>query len=786
MAQSTRPTSRPCVAITTYARPDGLAALLDDLERELPAGGVDLLVFDDATPHFAPALAARIDDLGGRLIRAAANHGKAGWWRWWNTILSELHALDAPAYYVLQDDLRLCSGFFERAERLWDSIEDPRKASLYLHVTPERGQLGTSCWTPVVAADAGEVVHSGWVDCAAFRGDRRLFDALGWHLEPIGARRWSTDSAVSSGVGQQLSLRAHGAGVGMYRAKASLALHDGAVSVMNADARARWPMHTVGFVDGQATASNLTRRRPHVFASLASIPGRTRHLQQVVDALVPQVDELAVYLNGYAAVPRWLKRDGVRVATSQEHGIRGDAGKFFWAGEGHGYRLVCDDDLAYPPGYVDRVIEGIERHGRRAVVGFHGAVLHDEILDYHRSRQVLHFSRGLAADTPVHVLGTGVAGFHSATLAVAPGDFPVPNMADLWLARLGQREQVPFVCLARVAGWLTDLPGSQDDSIYRRARARPAGTGPETGLVRSQGRWVLHRPATIAAPGIAAGALGDARPRPRRVALGPHRHPAPKAVEAPIERPPRPLRLVRLRARGASSSSATLVMPAGDHITQCIRQTGDFYERDLLDAIQASGPRGTFVDVGAHYGNHTAFFALECGADRVIAIEPSGEAIRGLRETVAANALGGAVDVRQMAAHPRWRHVEPEVGGHQVGRAETNSGHRRWVAAAVGDPGARVPAAPLDEIVAGAGPVGLVKVDTCGASADTLRSGIRTLRRDRPVIAAEAATPAERIALRALLTPLGYTERGPYCFTPTWIWEPVAHSTPPTGVRESP
>ena len=43
-------TPRPCVVITTYARPDSLALLLDDIERDQPAEGIDVRVYDDATP----------------------------------------------------------------------------------------------------------------------------------------------------------------------------------------------------------------------------------------------------------------------------------------------------------------------------------------------------------------------------------------------------------------------------------------------------------------------------------------------------------------------------------------------------------------------------------------------------------------------------------------------------------------------------------------------------------------------------------------------------------------
>ena len=90
---------RPCVVITTYARPDGLGRLL----------GLDVHVYDDATPHPDPATKARLHANGWSYRRAPVNHGKRGWWRWWNTILQDLQPHQAERFYVLQDDVRLCA-----------------------------------------------------------------------------------------------------------------------------------------------------------------------------------------------------------------------------------------------------------------------------------------------------------------------------------------------------------------------------------------------------------------------------------------------------------------------------------------------------------------------------------------------------------------------------------------------------------------------------------------------------------------------------------------------------
>jgi hypothetical protein len=230
-----------------------------------------------------------------------------------------------------------------------------------------------------------------------------------------------------------------------------------------------------------------------VSVSVASVPDRARGLAAVVQALLPQADLVHVYLNGYDTVPGFLDHPRIRVARSQRDGDRGDAGKFFWSDRVHGYHLVCDDDLRYPADYVESLVASIDAYGRAAVVGFHGAVLHEEIVDYHRSRTLSHFQRALPEDRVVHVLGTGVAGYHTTALTVRPSDFRTPNMADIWFALLGQRQRVPFVCLQREANWVRPAPGFYAASLY--ARARRAGSGDvseQTRTVRSQRPWRLH------------------------------------------------------------------------------------------------------------------------------------------------------------------------------------------------------------------------------------------------------------------------------------------------------
>ena len=236
--------------------------------------------------------------------------------------------------------------------------------------------------------------------------------------------------------------------------------------------------------------------------SLATIPSRVGMLQQVVKAVLPQVDRLNVYLNGFHSVPGFLQQPKITVVRSQDHGDHGDAGKFFWVDDVDGYHISFDDDVHYPPDTVDRLVRAVDHYGRRVAVAFHGAVIAPNPWNYYRSRTVYHCTQAVAADIPVHVLGTGSMCFHTGYMQVSRDDFPEPNMADIWFAMLGQQQKVPFLTLQRPKKYIVPMPVK--DSIFGSSRSRDLSrmdtAARQTELVRGQEPWHLHKPSVAEMP----------------------------------------------------------------------------------------------------------------------------------------------------------------------------------------------------------------------------------------------------------------------------------------------
>lgn len=241
-----------------------------------------------------------------------------------------------------------------------------------------------------------------------------------------------------------------------------------------------------------------------IIASFAAVPERQDVLPQVVEALLPQVDHLCVWLDRWVPhpIPACLRRDNVYVQPHAEQ--YGDRGKFcgVWhpgRSSGH-YHLICDDDLLYPPDYVRRLVAALDEHERKIAVGVHASTLRGaSFTSYRRNRgDVRHCLRTVTGDAWVNVLGTGTLAFHTDLFAytgvrLVPEDFAEPNMADVWFAIWAQRYKVPLLALGHRSGWLKLLVDPARPSIWNDGVAK--GDGIETAALNAAGLpWEVYTP----------------------------------------------------------------------------------------------------------------------------------------------------------------------------------------------------------------------------------------------------------------------------------------------------
>jgi hypothetical protein len=211
-------------------------------------------------------------------------------------------------------------------------------------------------------------------------------------------------------------------------------------------------------------------RLPRI-AAIATMPSRQEGLKTVLAAIRAQVEHVFVYLDGYAQVPDFLKGlGGVSVFHAEEVGDMHSASRLLCLRNLTQPTVVAlvDDDIHYPPNYVERLVEGLQLLDGGAVVGVHGRIFLPPHQSYVHHAVALHLSEGLPQARYVHEVGAGTCAFISERFPVDPTAWDNFDSSDISLAIEAQKRGLPRIAIARHAGWLRDIGKPQSDSLWAR------------------------------------------------------------------------------------------------------------------------------------------------------------------------------------------------------------------------------------------------------------------------------------------------------------------------------
>ena len=201
-------------------------------------------------------------------------------------------------------------------------------------------------------------------------------------------------------------------------------------------------------------------------ATIATLASRAETFQLVLPVIHAQVDHVFVYLDGYGALPSFLERfDRVTVRRAEDLHA---SSRFLCLEDLSAPTVVLtvDDDIIYPPDYVNHLVNALQQLGGQAVVGVHGRIFLPPHQSYVKDAAVLHFARGLEHARQVHELGTGTCAFISSNLELNPRTWARNDMDDIILAIEAQRRRLWRIAVARPARWLTSHAEDQPDSLW--------------------------------------------------------------------------------------------------------------------------------------------------------------------------------------------------------------------------------------------------------------------------------------------------------------------------------
>lgn len=226
------------------------------------------------------------------------------------------------------------------------------------------------------------------------------------------------------------------------------------------------------------------------FAEIASLPGRP--LEQAVRSLLDQVDEVGVWLNGYADLPDWFRElPEEKLQYALDPGNSGSSAKLYAASElENTYYFACDDDLEYPPDYVARMLAPFQEWGNGIIVTACGRTLTPNARNWYDSQGERRYIAAVPEARWINYLGGCAFAFH--TSLQLPRIDP-PNEEEAVLSVWAQRHGVPIRLIERPYDWPKRLPLAPGAfTLYEQAARERFVT--RTEIVQQVTRWVIHEP----------------------------------------------------------------------------------------------------------------------------------------------------------------------------------------------------------------------------------------------------------------------------------------------------
>jgi len=272
-----------------------------------------------------------------------------------------------------------------------------------------------------------QIINCGFFDCGGLtnRATLELFE-----VEPT-----KKSKRASSGVGMQITHKLRELGVPMYKTSPSLSYHGDHPSVMHPELRKRQPLITV------------VKAVPAVIG-IATFKGREKALQRTLDSLAGQADEIIVYDN---------ERNTDLTDNGKFYGLKNRTDECYF--------LTCDDDIIYPPTYVEDMVQAIDKH--KCIVTHHGRELRKNAKSYYHGHKSFHCMKANTVEQYIDVAGTGVSGWK--TSYFCPSDIcdaEDKRMSDLVFSLAATKAGKKIKVLKHNQGYLVaqNIPLSQ--TIY--------------------------------------------------------------------------------------------------------------------------------------------------------------------------------------------------------------------------------------------------------------------------------------------------------------------------------
>lgn len=197
-----------------------------------------------------------------------------------------------------------------------------------------------------------------------------------------------------------------------------------------------------------------------ISARMATFPPRLEGLRKMIQEYLVVFPRLYICLNEMRSVPSFLQGDDRIVAIIPDKDLKA-AGKFAAPADDDEIVFLVDDDIIYPPDYVQRMVEHLAAMGPNVVVGVHG-IRYRVVGSGQIKGDTIGYKKYNLSYKVVDSLGTGtVCGWG---MYMPPLEYVTSahRYVDLRFARYCTREGIEQVAVPRPSGWLRSSGNSVD------------------------------------------------------------------------------------------------------------------------------------------------------------------------------------------------------------------------------------------------------------------------------------------------------------------------------------
>lgn len=225
----------------------------------------------------------------------------------------------------------------------------------------------------------------------------------------------------------------------------------------------------------------MTKSRK-LIGSMATFPARFGIISETLATIAPQLDRLYLYVNdGFDDLPDLSRLPNVVAMDGRQHaGDMSARGKIFpLKAVKDSIVFTLDDDFIYPPDYVRRNLDLLEKMSGHCVVTTHGGIMPPRVEWYYQRTHVFVSRAAVSGVQTCALAGSGTMCFDQRSLELDYSTLLRETMVDIQISLAARAANLPILVLPRNEEWLRPVPTT---GLWEEFRAN--GLTPHTFLAR--------------------------------------------------------------------------------------------------------------------------------------------------------------------------------------------------------------------------------------------------------------------------------------------------------------